>query len=88
MIAMDMHDLERLLSYGAGVHKVCSACGVAKSLGEFYFRLNGRWAGLPTSACKLCANKRAMAWNVANKARYNANKKVWRASRKEAGDNP
>lgn len=63
--------------------KVCSRCGVSKSLENFRFRRVGRQAGQPCSECKPCSIARSVQWGKDHPARNRARANAHRAANLE-----
>ena len=53
--------------------KTCTQCKKEKPITEFYFRpnYNGTKTKYRLSVCRECAKKRAVAWAVKNRKRFN-----------------
>jgi hypothetical protein len=70
--------------------KKCQKCGVVKCTSEFYIKKGNTKTGLKTyvqPSCKVCTEKRKVAWRKANRAKCNERQRE-RRQRKKLGIKP
>jgi len=61
--------------------KVCTKCGVEKSLDDFHKHPRGKYGKSPS--CKICNNKKSRAWHAKNKEKATQYNRDWREKNKE-----